>query len=69
VTTQLWPLIERGQQQGVFRRDLPVAWHVAVIRAIVHTASAELRSGRISEAEVEPVMLTTVLGAIGGPKR
>jgi AcrR family transcriptional regulator len=69
VTTQLWPLIERGQQQGVFRSDLPVAWHVAVIRAIVHTASAELRSGRISEADVEPVMLTTVLGAIGGPKR
>ncbi len=66
VTTQLWPLIERGQKRGVFRSDLPVSWHVAVIRAIVHTASAELRSDRISEAEVEPVMLTTVLAAIGG---
>ena len=69
MTTQLTPLIERGQQQGVFRSDLPATWHVAVIRAIVHTASAELRSGRISEAEVEPVMLTTVLAAISGPKR
>lgn len=68
MTTQLWPLIERGQKQGVFRADLPVSWHVAVIRAIVHTASAELRSGRISEAEVEPVMLTTALAAISGPK-
>jgi hypothetical protein len=44
-------------------------WHVAVIRAIVHTASAELRGGRISEVEVEPVMLATVLAAISGPKR
>jgi TetR/AcrR family transcriptional repressor of mexCD-oprJ operon len=67
VTTQLVPLIERGQKKGVFRSDLPVSWHVAVIRAIVHTASAELRSGRLSQAEVESVMLTTVLAAIGGP--
>jgi TetR/AcrR family transcriptional repressor of mexCD-oprJ operon len=65
VTTQLWPLIERGQEKGVFRSDLPVSWHVAVIRAIIHTASAELQSGRLSETEVEPVMLTTVLAAIG----
>ena len=41
-----------------------MSWHVAVIRAIVHTASAELRSGRISEAEVEAVMLTTVTAAM-----
>jgi AcrR family transcriptional regulator len=69
MTSQIVPLIERGQKKGVFRSDLPASWHVAVIRAIVHTASAELRSGRISEAEVEPVMLTTALAAISGPKR
>jgi TetR/AcrR family transcriptional regulator, mexCD-oprJ operon repressor len=67
MTTLLVPLIERGQKKGVFRSDLPVSWHVAVIRAIVHTASAELRSGRISEAEVAPVMLTTVLATISRP--
>jgi TetR/AcrR family transcriptional repressor of mexCD-oprJ operon len=67
MTTLLVPLIERGQKQGVFRSDLPVSWHVAVIRAIVHTASAELRSGRISEADVAPVMLTTVLATINRP--
>lgn len=69
VTTQLAPLIERGQKKGVFRSDLPVSWHLAVIRAIVHTASTELRAGRISEADVERVMLTTALAAISGPKR
>ena len=66
VTTQFAPLIERGQQAGIFRSDLPVTWHLAVIRAIVHTASNELRSGRISRDEVEPAMLTTVLAAIRG---
>jgi AcrR family transcriptional regulator len=69
MTSQLVPLIERGQKQGLFRSDVPPLWHVAVLRSIVHTASAELQSGRISEAEVEPVMLTTALAAISGPKR
>ncbi len=65
VTTQLAPLVERGQKDGVFRSDLSVSWHLAVIRALVHTASAELYSGRISQAEVEDAMLTTVFAAIG----
>ena len=43
------PLIERGQKAGVFRSDLPVSWHLAVIRALAHTASFELQAGRIPE--------------------
>jgi hypothetical protein len=65
--TQFVPLIERGQKDGVFRRDVPVSWHLAVIRALVHTASAELQSGRLSEAEVETTIVTTVLAAMRGP--
>ena len=41
---QIEPLIERGQKQGVFRSDLPVAWHLAVVRAIVHAASAAIQA-------------------------
>jgi hypothetical protein len=62
--TQFVPLIERGQADGVFRRDVPVSWHLAVIRALVHAASAELQSGRLSEAEVEATIVTTVLAAM-----
>ena len=61
------PLIERGQKSGDFRHDLPVTWHLAVIRALAHTASFELQAGRIPEADVEDAMLTTVLAAIGEP--
>lgn len=64
VLNELEPLIERGQADGVLRSDLPVSWHLAVIRAIVHTASSEIRSGRISEAEAEAAMLSTALAAI-----
>ena len=69
VLDQLEPLIERGQKHGVFRSDLPVAWHLAVIRAIVHTASAESRNGRIPESEAEAAMLSTAIAAISGPSR
>ena len=64
VLDQLEPLIERGQKQGVFRSDLPVAWHLAVIRAIVHTASREIQGGRIPESKAETAMLTTAVAAI-----
>jgi AcrR family transcriptional regulator len=69
VTSLLVPLVERGQSTGVFRSDVPVSWHLAVIRSIVHTASAELRSGRLAQADVERVMLSTVLAAIDEGKR
>jgi len=66
---QLEPLIERGQKQGVFRRDLPVAWQLAVVRAIVHSASTEIRGGRIAESEAEDAMLSTAISAISVPAR
>jgi AcrR family transcriptional regulator len=68
VLDQLEPLIKRGQKQGVFRRDLPVAWHLAVIRAIVHTASREIQGGRIPESEAESALISTSLAAIGEQK-
>ena len=65
---QLEPLIKRGQKQGIFRRDLPVAWHLAVIRAIVHTASREIQGGRIPESKAETAMITTSVAAISEPR-
>jgi AcrR family transcriptional regulator len=64
VMTQFVPLIERGQKRGVFRKDLPVSWHLAMVRAIAHAASAEVRSRRIPEADVEQAMLSTVMNAL-----
>jgi TetR/AcrR family transcriptional regulator, mexCD-oprJ operon repressor len=69
VLDQLQPLIERGQEQGFFRRDLPVSWHLAVIRAIVHTASQEIQGGRIPESEAEHAMLSTAIAAISERSR
>jgi hypothetical protein len=55
---QAWPA------RGLFRSDLPVVWHLAVILAIIHAASGELHNGRIPRSDVEPAMLTTVMSAV-----
>ena len=64
VMTLFVPLIERGQEKGVFRRDLPVSWHLAIIRAIAHAASLEVRSRRIGASDVEDALISTALNAL-----
>lgn len=69
VIALLAPLIERGRRSGVFRDDLPVAWQLSMILAIVHAASGEVHAGRIPAADVEAAMASTVLAALGGVGR
>jgi AcrR family transcriptional regulator len=65
----LEPLIKRGQRDGAFRSDVPAAWHLSTVLALVHAASAELRSGRMPAADVESALAATVLGAVAGPSK
>ena len=58
------PVIQRGQQEGAFRPDVPTAWHLSMLLAIVHAASGEVRSGRIGESDVEAAMVSTALNAL-----
>jgi AcrR family transcriptional regulator len=65
VMARLEPLIERGQRKGSFRPDVPMAWHLSMLLALIHAASAELRAGRISADDAERALLATILGAVG----
>ncbi|MEU4545040.1 TetR/AcrR family transcriptional regulator [Nonomuraea dietziae] len=40
-------LIRRGQEQGVFRADLPTTWLVSMTHYILHGAANEVRAGRL----------------------
>jgi AcrR family transcriptional regulator len=62
----LEPLIERGQREGAFRSDVPPAWHLSMLLALIHAASAELRTGRISREDAEDALVATALGALSG---
>ena len=65
VLDRLQPLMERGQADGVFRPDAPAAWHLAVVLALVHTASGTLQAGHGTPDQIESALVETVLGAVG----
>lgn len=65
VIAQLAPLIARGQADGTFHAGVPAAWHLATIMALVHAASTELQAGRLEAAQVQRLLIATVLGALG----
>jgi TetR/AcrR family transcriptional repressor of mexCD-oprJ operon len=68
VLALLQPLIERGQRAGTFRPDVPPAWHLSMLLALIHAASGELQSKRLPAAEIESALVTTVLGALGASR-
>jgi AcrR family transcriptional regulator len=73
VLALLEPLIERGQRARAFRADVPSSWHLSMLLALIHAASAELRAGRVPASTVESALVGTVLGAlvggVSGPRR
>src|SRR6266498_1296277 len=64
VLALLGSLIERGQRASTFRSDIPAAWHLSMLLALIHAASGELQSKRLPAAEIESALATTVLGAL-----
>jgi AcrR family transcriptional regulator len=66
VLAALEPLIGRGQRDGSFRADVPAAWHLSMLLALIHAASGELQAGRVTGADAEPALVATILGALSG---
>jgi len=64
VLGSLLPLIERGQASGSFRSDVPAGWHMAMVMALIHAGSAELRASRVADDDAEAAVVATVLGAV-----
>ena len=64
VLAALEPLIERGQADGTFRAGIPAAWHLSMLMALIHAASAEVGAGRVDDAAVESALVSTALGAV-----
>ncbi len=51
-------LVERGRREKVFRRDVPPAWLVTSVLALIHAAAEAVREG-----ELEPDSALAVLNA------
>ncbi|MEV0898143.1 TetR/AcrR family transcriptional regulator [Actinoplanes sp. NPDC049802] len=60
-------LIRRGQQQGVFRADLPIAWLVNAVHYLLNGAAEETRLGRLDPASTAEVVTATVQAVLAIP--
>ncbi|MEA2226604.1 MAG: hypothetical protein QOF04_234 [Solirubrobacteraceae bacterium] len=69
VLAALEPLIERGQADGSFRDDVPAAWHLSMLMALMHAASDELRAGRVDDGDAGTALAATILGALNAGRR
>ncbi|WP_432043742.1 TetR/AcrR family transcriptional regulator [Streptomyces cadmiisoli] len=60
-------LVACGRAEGVFRTDLPVAWMVNVLHAVMHSAAEEIRAGRLTSEHAAGHITATVLAAFTPP--
>ncbi|MBE1530797.1 TetR/AcrR family transcriptional regulator [Actinomadura algeriensis] len=65
VADRLRRVVRRGRRTGEFDDRLPVDWLVAVIITLSHTASEERDAGRLSAAEADEALRTTLLRLLG----
>ena len=60
-------LIRRGQEDGVFRTDLPSSWLVTLLHLTMHGVAGEIREGRIIHTDAALVIASSVLAAYTTP--
>lgn len=59
-------LIRRGQDQGVFRTDLPITWLVSAVHYLLHGAVEEIRSGRLARSKAAHVVTESAKSLLMG---
>ncbi|MEU3550313.1 TetR/AcrR family transcriptional regulator [Streptomyces longwoodensis] len=60
-------LIARGQEEGVFRTDLPRTWLVTVFYSVLHAAATETRARHLRASEAASVLERTLLVTLRTP--
>ena len=60
-------LIRRGQQQGLFRSDLPITWLVNAVHYLLNGAAEEARLGRLDPASTPDIVTATVQSVLAPP--
>jgi TetR/AcrR family transcriptional repressor of mexCD-oprJ operon len=57
-------LIERGRSAGLFSRDMPTSWQVAVLHQVLHGAGAEIAAGRLDSMDAPDLIVRTILALL-----
>jgi AcrR family transcriptional regulator len=60
VLTVLGRLVERGRDEGAFRRDLPAAWLAVSSLALINSAASAVWSGQMDPPSALQALMTTI---------
>ena len=60
-------LLERGQQAGTFRSDLPMQWMITTTFSLMHAAAEDAAAGRINADDAAGLITATLLSAFTPP--
>jgi TetR/AcrR family transcriptional regulator, mexCD-oprJ operon repressor len=64
---QVRVLVDRGQADGSFRRDVPASWLVASCFALIHGCADEVRAGRLDPDHALEKLTATVRSVVASP--
>jgi AcrR family transcriptional regulator len=62
-------LIARGQDERVFRTDLPMSWLVTTVYTLLHAAAEDVNAGRLPAEGAAHVLDATLLSALAVPTK
>jgi AcrR family transcriptional regulator len=62
-------LVERGRDEGAFRRDVPADWLVTSFHALIHAAGDDVRARRLEPDAAVEVLGTTMRDVFVGSRR
>ena len=62
-------IVARGQSDGSFRQDLPVAWLVHACVGLMHAAAAAVHKGQMQALEARDALTVSVIDLCVGPER
>lgn len=60
-------VLEKGRGEGIFRTDQPLAWQAACFYAILHSAAAEIRAGRLKDVDAADILPATIRALLVPP--
>jgi len=60
-------LIRRGQAEGIFRTDLPLAWLVTTFYGLIHAAANDVNAARLDPQAAPRLLEATLLSALASP--
>lgn len=61
-------LLRRGRRRGAFRTDVPVAWQLTTVQALLHGGAEAAYRGEISGRDARRLVTSTILAALRRPE-